>query len=199
MCTCRTSCSSHITQTSEVESAGNSPDFDLDSDTWALQKSIHSSTLWARLCSARLSTQWSGFVNCQCPSQGRFVLRVVCNAAPAALMSKITDDSFGSLSGMTHRSVTHRISPAERDCAYVQRPLIRAAYIWTSSASNFTPIPLFQRKEERRAKQVPKGEGTGEGHSSGCATMARKCVCVCISANRRKVYIGQRGRACPHR
>lgn len=77
MCTCRTSCSSHITQTSEVESAGNSPDFDLDSDTWALQKSIHSSTLWARLCSARLSTQWSGFVNCQCPSQGRFVLSVV--------------------------------------------------------------------------------------------------------------------------
>lgn len=47
--------------------------------------------------------------------------------------------------------------------------------------SNLTAVPLIQRKEERRkAKQVPKGERTGEGHSSGCATMGRGGLCVRI-------------------
>lgn len=57
-------------------------------------------------------------------------------------------------------------------------------------------------EEEGRKEGGKRGAKKGrdrEGHSSSCATTVSKRVCVCVSMSRRMVWIGQRGRACPHR
>lgn len=120
---------------------------------------------------------------------------------------KITDDDFCSLPGMTHRGVTHTISPDERcDCKMRLRGMatntcrlyldyFRFYFYSNSSVSG-------EGREEKEGKTGAKrGKDRGRSHWWLCHHGEEVCesVCACVSMNRRKVHIGQRGRACPHR